>query len=745
MARLVAVCRDGEEDFLFQERQIPLPIDENLTLVMEFPDNLMSAECTRVKQAHQKQFFKHYGLLSVSELVGATTIPSRDILNSLRDQLPCVGCRRSVECLYSALMESGNPALEPLVLAPNGLLSVYRSYVMDSRKLYSLFYLHGRKLGDLLDSIPMSKKNKRCPFHSLETHKSKPMGGSWTDIWDRMSQECRDEVVLIDSDCLLETLDTHLRKHRFCGECKTKVLHAYNILIGDADGSKEKGYCATLYEGLRACSNERHIHITCDAFFIGRLLGRTIAELHGGRRERHAKTLDSAQEEVVTCLAIHLYERLHRIWQRLRAEEQTWQLLFYLSLDALRKNFEVAVEAKQGISRMELLCEELSEEERVKELRQEKKRQKKKNRRKNKCAAENGNIKENGQVGEVDVANGPLEVNKPEDPLKATASTDASAEPAACSCPLLPDAPASPDGGGKEGGNSDCGYSSSVEGSEPSSQDGSESCLHGETIGIMDQDDDFLPTGPVCCSACLAKVTGRLAMDGSDATFTENLVTKAKKKKKRGKVQGSTIVESLQDNDATVKESGQGSNDEPQANEACSRYCASSSSSSSSSSSPQVVAARTETTLCRGKTTCRRQQGETVGSSVSSPSTVLLSKAVMGRGNKGSQMELFGKSGQETRKKGGKRGRQLKAAQQELEDNDSGKSLAEMLDNTDDFPGDEAFITNDEIRTFKASHRSFYTKRAQYRQELRERFDQYCTTNGDHEGCCHKWLAARVK
>ena len=64
--------------------------------------------------------------------------------------------------------------------------------------------------------------------------------------------------------------------------------------------------------------------------------------------------------------------------------------------------------------------------------------------------------------------------------------------------------------------------------------------------GIMDQDDDFLPTGPVCCSACLAKVTGRLAMDGSDATFAENLVTKAKKKKKRGKVQGSTIVESLQ-------------------------------------------------------------------------------------------------------------------------------------------------------------------------------------------------------
>lgn len=59
------------------------------------------------------------------------------------------------------------------------------------------------------------------------------------------------------------------------------------------------------------------------------------------RRERHAKTIDIAQEEVLTCLGIHLYERLHRIWQKLRAEEQTWQILFYLCIDALRKSFEV--------------------------------------------------------------------------------------------------------------------------------------------------------------------------------------------------------------------------------------------------------------------------------------------------------------------------------------------------------------------------------------------------------------------
>lgn len=41
-----------------------------------------------------------------------------------------------------------------------------------------------------------------------------PCRGCWMDVWELMSQECRDEVVLIDSSCLLETLETYLRKHR---------------------------------------------------------------------------------------------------------------------------------------------------------------------------------------------------------------------------------------------------------------------------------------------------------------------------------------------------------------------------------------------------------------------------------------------------------------------------------------------------------------------------------------------------
>ena len=56
----------------------------------------------------------------------------------------------------------------------------------------------------------------------------------------------------------------------------------YNILVGELDCSKEKGYCAALYEGLRCCPHERHVHVCCETDFIAHLLGRAEPEFAGG-------------------------------------------------------------------------------------------------------------------------------------------------------------------------------------------------------------------------------------------------------------------------------------------------------------------------------------------------------------------------------------------------------------------------------------------------------------------------------
>jgi hypothetical protein len=58
--------------------------------------------------------------------------------------------------------------------------------------------------------------------------------------------------------------------------------------------------------------------------------------MHDSRRERHAKTLDIAQEEILTCIGIYLFERFDKIYRTMRSEEQTWQLLFYIGIDCLR-------------------------------------------------------------------------------------------------------------------------------------------------------------------------------------------------------------------------------------------------------------------------------------------------------------------------------------------------------------------------------------------------------------------------
>lgn len=60
-----------------------------------------------------------------------------------------------------------------------------------------------------------------------------------------------------------------------------------------------------------------------------------------GYRERHAKTLEIAQEEVLTCLGVCMAERLYKVHRRLREEETVCKVLAAVAIDALSRNFQV--------------------------------------------------------------------------------------------------------------------------------------------------------------------------------------------------------------------------------------------------------------------------------------------------------------------------------------------------------------------------------------------------------------------
>jgi hypothetical protein len=94
-----------------------------------------------------------------------------------------------------------------------------------------------------------------------------------------MSTECREECCIIESDSLLEMLESYLLKHRFCPDCKCTLMRAYRCLIGDVDVSKEKGYNARLFQGLRYCNKEGHLHIKPRVVYLDSLVHRAETEL----------------------------------------------------------------------------------------------------------------------------------------------------------------------------------------------------------------------------------------------------------------------------------------------------------------------------------------------------------------------------------------------------------------------------------------------------------------------------------
>lgn len=59
------------------------------------------------------------------------------------------------------------------------------------------------------------------------------------------------------------------------------------------------------------------------------------------KSERHASTIDTAQEEVLKCIGMHITEKFHKIWMTMKTEEFSWYLLYYSAIYKLKECFEV--------------------------------------------------------------------------------------------------------------------------------------------------------------------------------------------------------------------------------------------------------------------------------------------------------------------------------------------------------------------------------------------------------------------
>ena len=220
--------------------------------------------------------------------------------------------------------------------------------------------------------------------------------GNWLDVWECMETECREQVVLLPFPVLRDTLDQYLTKHSFCSECTNMVNRAYTLLVEEgqepakaagelpmeADPKVNRDGSVNLYSGISACTKEGHVHVESDEQFISQLFTLAEPELSGLRQERHAKTIEIAQKEVLICIGLALFERFQRIQQKIKEGEQTCDLLLLVCLKTLRRSLDMAAEGKRGEADIERLCLELEDAEvKKKEGKRERKRKRRERRR----------------------------------------------------------------------------------------------------------------------------------------------------------------------------------------------------------------------------------------------------------------------------------------------------------------------------------------------------------------------------
>lgn len=338
-----------------------------------------------VKGRELETFIEQYNILTKDELKESLQVSRAQFSSVLSGTVPCVGCRRSVDRLFDQLMDTVYPTIYPIIITSNGTITISPDKIRQPSSVCAILYRSDDLLNQLVEMQPRNKKtSSRCSLHSLDSFRSRPFSEVWRDVWNCMNKRCREEIAVVEAEELHATLDGYLKKHKFCSECRTKVEKAYTLLINENNPSKENGYVASLYAGIKKCITNKHIHLQTKLDYIDTLIKKAEPELNGSHfrnRERHAKTLEIAQEEVLTCIGMCIYEKLRRIHVCLREEENACQILGAVAVSTLARNFDMAVENKSGISKLELYYQELESEEKLKEQRKEQKKLKKRRKR----------------------------------------------------------------------------------------------------------------------------------------------------------------------------------------------------------------------------------------------------------------------------------------------------------------------------------------------------------------------------
>ncbi|KAG6969767.1 hypothetical protein JG687_00003009 [Phytophthora cactorum] len=370
-----------------------------------------SCQC-QPSAAETREFRKRWLLLTDRERVAALRGDVNQFLQTANDLLPCPGCRNSAEALYYKLVDG--IVRVPQVVSRSGLcfdkdnhFRLNESYLNSPDTSFSLFY-HQERWANATLAKPTKPNSKagtsraRCPLHSQRV-RGRPRPAAFEALWHKLPEDHQRHLSHIDSDQFLTDLESYLRRHRFCCRCKEKVLEAYDLLIGSScseddcedcggfecsekhhehsDYGDDLHYTSYLFDELAFSRATNQIIVPCNIEFMSQLMSRADQEVVGDWGDRHARTIAEAQDEVLICLGMVIWDKMQNLWTKSRSEKRSEELLVHCAVSTLRRNFDEAVEALHGEEMMEQLLAEEDDESRRLAKKKEKRKEKKKKRK----------------------------------------------------------------------------------------------------------------------------------------------------------------------------------------------------------------------------------------------------------------------------------------------------------------------------------------------------------------------------
>ncbi|KAL7683126.1 putative gametogenetin-binding protein [Plasmopara halstedii] len=362
--------------------------------------------------AEMREFHKRWLLLTDQERIEALKGNANQLLQTARDLLSCPGCRNGTEALFYKMVD-GNVRIPPLI-SQSGLcfskdqcFQLNDSYMNSPDTSFSLFHHQKQWVNSALvkPNRTQSKSGTsraRCQLHS-QRERGHPRPAAFVALWHKLSEDHQRHLSHIDSDQFLTDLESYLRRHRFCCRCKEKVLEAYDLLIGTScseddcedcgvfecserhhehcDYTDELNYTSYLFDELAFSSATNQIIVPCSIKFMSQLMSRADQELVGDWGDRHARTITEAQDEVLVCLGMVIWDKIQSLWTKLQSDKLSEELLAHCAVLTLRRNFDVAVEALHGEEMIEQLLAEEEDESKRLEKKKEKRKEKKKKRK----------------------------------------------------------------------------------------------------------------------------------------------------------------------------------------------------------------------------------------------------------------------------------------------------------------------------------------------------------------------------